>query len=232
MKWFRLYSAVVHDPKVQRLHPATFKHWVNVLCIASENKERGIVPDIESVSYTLRVKPCEAENILLKLEQLGLLDRLENGVLTPHNWTERQRVADDVSTRVRRHRENKGKENEDIAEDVTLQKRTVDTDTDTDKKKKENPSYIGSDGMTYSFEEFFEKLWSVYPKKDGKKEALRHYVASVKTENDMKDIRDALSNYLHERKLNDPDGKFFKNGSTWFNNWRDFVPSPEENDTP
>ncbi len=147
MKWFRLYSAVVHDPKVQRLHPAHFKHWINILCLTSGNDERGIVPDAKDVSYSLRVKPCEADAILLKLEDVGLLDRTEDGRLTPHNWTERQRCTDDVATRVRRHREKKAIETEPVAQDVTLLKRTVDTDTDTDTEvdKKEPKDLPASD---------------------------------------------------------------------------------------
>jgi len=66
----------------------------------------------------------------------------------------------------------------------------------------------------------FEDIWSKYPNKDGKKDALRHFKASVKNEKDMDDIHQALNNYLNSEKVKKG---FIKNGSTWFNNWRDWI---------
>lgn len=67
---------------------------------------------------------------------------------------------------------------------------------------------------------FFDDLWEVYPKKDGKKAALRHYLSTVKDDSGMDRINAALGNYLNHVK--DTDLKFIKNGSTWFNNWQDW----------
>lgn len=67
----------------------------------------------------------------------------------------------------------------------------------------------------------FAELWAQYPAKDGRKEAEKHFRASVKTEQDLADIRRALTNYLSHLKTNH--WKQPKNGSTWFNNWRDWV---------
>lgn len=66
----------------------------------------------------------------------------------------------------------------------------------------------------------FETLWLKYPNKDGKKDALRHFNASVKTEQDWADIQQALENYLQSKKVKEG---YIKNGSTWFNNWRDWI---------
>lgn len=67
----------------------------------------------------------------------------------------------------------------------------------------------------------FEKMWDAYPMKDGKKSALRHFAATVQTDEDVGNIRQALRNYLAHLSRH-PD-KPAKNGSTWFNNWRDWV---------
>ena len=74
---------------------------------------------------------------------------------------------------------------------------------------------------------FFEKLWSVYPRKDGKKQALRHYLATVKTEADRERVNLALGSYLSHIEENAVGLKFIKNGSTFFNNWQDWVPEEE-----
>lgn len=69
----------------------------------------------------------------------------------------------------------------------------------------------------------FDRLWAKYPVKDGRKEAKRHFSASVKTEQDLADCVTALEHYLTHLKLPGNDWKRTKNGATWFNNWRDWV---------
>lgn len=66
----------------------------------------------------------------------------------------------------------------------------------------------------------FDYVWKRYPNKDGKKDALRHFNATVKTEKDYMDISRALDNYLESEKVK---SGFIKNGSTWFNNWQDWI---------
>lgn len=72
----------------------------------------------------------------------------------------------------------------------------------------------------------FEEVWNQYPNKDGRKDALRHFNATVKTVEDFEAIKRALSNYLQSERVQKG---FIKNGSTWFNNWRDWInPSAEQ----
>lgn len=67
---------------------------------------------------------------------------------------------------------------------------------------------------------WFDEVWGQYPVKDGKKAAERHFRATVKTLEDFEAIKKALQNYLASDKVKKG---FIKNGSTWFNNWRDWV---------
>jgi hypothetical protein len=53
--WFRLYSEVLNDPKVQCLSGEHFKTWINILCIASKN--HGVLPDMEALQFLLRATP-------------------------------------------------------------------------------------------------------------------------------------------------------------------------------
>lgn len=69
----------------------------------------------------------------------------------------------------------------------------------------------------------FENVWNRYPKRLGRKEAERHFKASVKTSQDLTAINSALDNYkryIHDKKIED---QFVKMGSTWFNNWQDWI---------
>jgi len=69
----------------------------------------------------------------------------------------------------------------------------------------------------------FNEIWSKYPMKAGKKEALRHYKATVKTQEDADNCEKALVNYLNHLALPQNSYKHPMNGSTWFNNWQDWV---------
>jgi len=71
----------------------------------------------------------------------------------------------------------------------------------------------------------FIKLYNKYPKKVGKKSALKHFKASVKTEEDAKNIGIALDHYLESERVAKG---FIQNASTWFNNWQDWVEFEEK----
>lgn len=71
----------------------------------------------------------------------------------------------------------------------------------------------------------FEELWNKYPKRIGKKHAKRHFESTVKTEEDVRAIQIALNNYLSSERVMKG---FIQNGSTWFNQWQDWVEFKEE----
>ena len=68
----------------------------------------------------------------------------------------------------------------------------------------------------------FDEFWLSGPwQKLGKKEAKRHWNVSVKTERDWKDIQSARDRYgAHLKSASWLTPQY---GSTWFNNWRDWV---------
>ena len=68
---------------------------------------------------------------------------------------------------------------------------------------------------------WFDEIWSRYPRRIKRKDAYRHFRTSVKTERDWSDINTALDNYLTNLRANP--WKHLQNGSTWFNNWRDWL---------
>ena len=74
-------------------------------------------------------------------------------------------------------------------------------------------------------EVLFNEIWSKYPVKDGKKLSWCHFKASVNSEKSWQDINKALENYLTCKKVKNG---YIKNGSTWFNNWRDWIDYKEE----
>lgn len=95
--WFRMYSEVLYDPKIQRLSPADFKIWVNLLCLANEGTRRGYLPDEQDIAYALRLPLAKVHSIIERFIEAHLLDT--DGVcLLPHNWEGRQFDSDGRET--------------------------------------------------------------------------------------------------------------------------------------
>lgn len=106
MKWFRFYSEALHDPKVQKLQPALFKAWINVLCIANDQPERGTLPPIEDIAFAMRVSKSRAQSFLRELVKAGLVDEFEFGY-RPHGWNKRQPSSDNATERMANNRRTK-----------------------------------------------------------------------------------------------------------------------------
>lgn len=139
------------------------------------------------------------QTLLDELLRKGVLGRSKDGHLYDHELVNQQEQRDATSNRVRRHRRRKS---------VTPVKRNSNGDVtpiEDDMKLK----------MTW-----FEDVWSKYPNKDGRKEALKAFLKSVQTERGLDRIQAALTNYLGSDRVQKG---YIKNGSTWFNNWTDWV---------
>ena len=70
----------------------------------------------------------------------------------------------------------------------------------------------------------FEEVWLAYPKKVGKKKAMAHFKASVKTAVDVENIKKALRQYLASERVKNG---FVQDGCRWFGNWSDWIKDPE-----
>ena len=76
-----------------------------------------------------------------------------------------------------------------------------------------------SESPTQIYESEFEQLWSMYPKKQGKKAALRHYKTWRKRSkaNTFEVMKEKLEHYLKFLKIKQTPLEYTLNGSTWFN---------------
>lgn len=65
-------------------------------------------------------------------------------------------------------------------------------------------------------EEDFNKLWKLYPRKEGKKEAFSAYKRAIKKGVTNKEIQTGIVNYLAQIKAQGTAKQYIKQGSTWF----------------
>lgn len=96
----------------------------------------------------------------------------------------------------------------------------LDKDKDKDKEKEGGVGETKQRKTCAEYSEKFDALWKMFPNGKGKKMAYRHYSASVKTMDDEINIAKALDNYVKSKRVRDG---FVQNGSTWFNNWQDWI---------
>lgn len=99
----------------------------------------------------------------------------------------------------------------------TEKKQTIEVEEEKEVEREEE--------RTYGTETNFNAVWSKYPNRQGKKDALRHFRASVKTEDDLRNIVTALENYLKSQRVKNG---YVKNGSTWFNDWQSWINPTEQ----
>src|SRR5690242_4194494 len=136
MIWLRLYTEARNDAKLRILTDSEFRTWFNLLCLSSEQSDRGILQGF--TEDLLAVEVCNADSALLrvtleKLERLRIASVSEDYTITFLNFTSRQydKPSDrptEVRKRVQKHREKH--ENEQCNADVTPCN-ALDTDTDT-----------------------------------------------------------------------------------------------------
>ncbi len=85
------------------------------------------------------------------------------------------------------------------------------------KKFKENNTSKNNTSKNKQLEEDFEKLWKLYPRKEGKKKAFEAYKRAIKNGTTNKEIQTGIVNYLTQIRVQRTNKQYIKQGSTWFN---------------
>ena len=207
----------VKDPDLSRCSKAAKGMWIDMLCKAFECEERGVFISARQPWTNLEIAAAVggdvAANLMLLDELLvkGVAKIDKRGAILCLRM-----VRDEQKRQLCSEAGKKGGGN------PSLQSQSYTTYKGTSKGRVKGTSKGESKGIS-EYENVFDLLWNKYPNKDGKIHALKHFHASVKTSQDAEDIQQALSNYLKHLETNGTGAKFIKNGSTWFNNWRDWV---------
>lgn len=102
VKWFRFHSECLNSSKIQKLPAELFRHWVNLLCLAS--KTNGYLPSAPDIAFHLRLKDSEVSPLIdaLSSDSVNLIDRFPR--LRMHDWDHWQFQSDSSTERVKKHR--------------------------------------------------------------------------------------------------------------------------------
>jgi hypothetical protein len=131
MKWFRFWNDTINDVKILQLSDYEYRIWTYLLSYASASDSTS--GQLQITFKLLSLHFHQRFNLFSRaietFRRVGLITITEDGYITITNWNKRQFKSDDVTDRVRKHREVTTKRN------VSVTVPDTDTDTDTDKDK-------------------------------------------------------------------------------------------------
>lgn len=181
--WFRLYTELLNNPKVQGLPAELFRIWINVLCVAKVTD--GILPPLAELAFRLRVSERVMARAIADLMQRRLIDETEPGRYQPHDWAEHQYASDSSTERVRKHRAklaSNAKGNVSATPQIQSRAETeTETDTEQTSPPVRAPRVADLDGQP---SDRFDELWQRWPRKTERDRAARNWISYVTVANE------------------------------------------------
>lgn len=108
MRWFRMYSEIIDDPKIARMTDNQFRIFTYLLAVASEWEREGLIPfSLGDISWRIRRSQDEISDTLRYLQESNIASWNDDGVAFV-NWKKRQFRSDNVSERTKRFKERSG----------------------------------------------------------------------------------------------------------------------------
>ena len=179
------------------------------------------------------------------LEQFGMIEVTNNGLIGITNW-EKHQSTDKMArmkeqSRIRQQKYYYRNKLRELGVDVDAEGFTDDIDelkamyehteepnvrltlaneTEVRSKKLEGrrkKEEVNKDHSSAKLTERFEALWKLYPRKQGKKDALKHYKRAVKEGTTDDEIEAGIQSYVGYIEKNNIDKRYVKHGSAWFN---------------
>lgn len=238
MKWFRFYAEALHDPKVQKLPPELFKHWVNMMCCACENG--GTIPSVDHFAFSLRITNVAAGKILIQLKDRDLLDCNE-GSMEPHNWGSRQFKSDTSAARVKRLRDKQKSvsSNDDVTLHETEMKRHYARDPEQNRTEQKSISLLLDSEILPSF----QKWIALYPSKIKTDDACQAWISLCSTgeirQGNLSEVFAGLERWKKSKRWRENGGKYICEPKTFLvgneksvgHLWKDY-PAPAEDAEP
>ena len=235
VKWIKINVDMFDDEKIKIIQSmpdgdALLVVWIKLITLAGKTNDGGYIYIAENMPYTdemlsvIMNKPLNAIRLALDIfTKLGMIENDVKGIylvnFDKHQSLDKmEKIKEQNRIRKQRQREREKEEQLKLSEGVTghvtvTQSHATDIDKDIDKDILSKTE----------LENEFEEIWSMYPKKQGKSNALKSYIKARKNGVDKETVWSGLGNYISYIKSNGTATQYIKNGSTWFNQecWND-----------
>lgn len=239
VKWIKISTKFPENRKIKMLKSlpngdSLCLIWIEMLCIAGDTNDNGFLYFTREVPYTpesLAIQLNRPKEIVSQaLEMFKKFDMINGykGNTCIKNWEKYQsldkleKIKELTKQRVANHRKKlkKAAENNNVTQcnvtsnaSVTLCNATdIDIDKDIDIYNKYS-----------SIPEEFDGLWRLYPRKEGKKDAFKHYKKAREKGISFEEVMKGIERYNEHIKLTGIEHSFIKHGSSWFcqEGWND-----------
>jgi hypothetical protein len=101
--WIKLYSEILHDPKMGRLSDSVWRRAVEIFLLAGENGRDGLLQPIADMAWELHSSVADVTASLQLLEETGVVREVEPGQWLVVNFQKRQAAMSDRE-RQQKHR--------------------------------------------------------------------------------------------------------------------------------
>jgi hypothetical protein len=127
-----------------------------------------------------------------------------------------QNQANESKDKQSQANESKDKQNQaNESKDKQNQANEANTKTITNTKTNTNNSSSAKLSERV-LEDEFQEIWSIYPRKEGRKNALKAYIKARKNGTSKETILNGLNAYIGKIKAEKTDLQYIKHGSSWF----------------
>jgi len=207
--------------KVMLMSPAQEGAYIRLLAIAWGAEDCGLPDDDQKLAILSRLGEGWLNGGSSVVRQCFFSEggRIYNARLLEERkkqkeWKEKSAAGGRKSGKVRRDKKLAGAKG---GSEMVGTKREPNTNSSS------SSSSSSSKDITTCVDDAFDILWKKYPRRLGRKEAFRHFKASVKTEDDLVAINAALDTFKAQMDIEARAPDKIQHGSTWFNNWRDWI---------
>lgn len=169
--WFRMYSEFADDPKVQMMPEVMQRRLTMLMCLKCKGR-LGKLSDME-IAFELRISTADASDT----KSLFLAQEFIDDKWDLVNWNKRQFLSDSSTDRVRRHRTNRIKKQDETLHEtkrnvtVTAPEQNRTEQNLSDAKASSPRRSVGGDKPTRITPEM--SIYREYPRKEGFRAALK-----------------------------------------------------------
>lgn len=136
--WIKLYTEILHDPKMGRLSDRQYRTCITLFLLAGQLDREGALPPVDDIAWHMRMEPTPLLDDMAALAAVGILTRDgDDWIVT--RFADRQarqpsETPEEVKRRVTEHRQRKAQACND---DVTACNVSVTPCNDIEKKREE-----------------------------------------------------------------------------------------------
>ena len=226
--WLKLMKDFFTKPKIKKLRRIAGGDTYTIIYLKMQllSIDNEAIIRFENIEDTIEEEIAltideDVENVTVTLNYLlsqGLIEKISDNEYLLTETVKLIGSETSVAKRVRKYREKQ----KALQCNVDVTNCNTEIDIEKDKELDLDKEKINKKDL----ENEFEELWSLYPKKQGKKKALDTYIKCRKRKGSnvtYEIVKEGIINYNRHIEKNKVSSKYIKQGSTWFNQecWND-----------